>query len=362
MPRRPKKKKKVHIGRIVFVLVLLVLAAAAGYGWYSIQPAGTGKSEEFTVNEGESLPSILGRLQSDGMIRNADLSRLYLQVKGVPGWYAGTYPVSSDMSAEEIMQVLADPARAISQDVKITIPEGWWAKEVAQELSEHFPYRKQEFLDAWNDMDYIRTLTKDYPFLSVKSLNNSALKVKLEGYLFPETYFIDPEADIDEITRTFLDQFASVYNELKPQFEASDYSVEQVLTLASIVQFESGTEADMKDIAGVFDNRLAQNMRLESSVTVCYALYDQFDDPKACETRTDIDSPYNTYLAEGLPPGPILNPGKAAIEAVLAPADNDYLFFVADIYNKKSDPGKVYYAKTYEEHQKLMEELGLVIE
>lgn len=362
MSRRPGKKKRVHIGRIILLLFVAAAAAAAGWGWYSLQPAGTGKTEDFTVNEGESLTSILTRLQDDGMIRNADFSRLWLQIKGVPGWYAGTYPVSSDMPAEEIMTVLSDPSNAVTTDVRVTIPEGWWAKEIAQALSEKFPYTKEEFLQAWNDMDYIRTLAKDYPFLNVESLEADDLKVKLEGYLFPETYMIDQEADVNEITRTFLDQFEKVYDSLKSQFDKSDMNVEEVVTLASIVQFESGSPADMKEIAGVFENRLTQDMPLESSVTVCYALYDKFDDPKACETNVDIDSPYNTYLVKGLPPGPILNPGREALEAVLDPADNDYLFFVADIYNKKSDPGKVYYAKTYEEHLKLMEELGLVIE
>ena len=188
-------------------------------------------------------------------------------------------------------------------------------------------------------------------------LNNSNYKVKLEGYLFPDTYYLGKEDSIDEITRIMLDRFEVMYKENKELFSKSQYSVQQVISLASVVQFEASSKEDMEMIAGIFHNRLEQNMKLQSSVTVCYALYDDFKDPKDCETNPEIDSPYNTYLHEGLPIGPILNPGDDAIKAVLAPKKTDYLFFAADIYNKLD--GKVHYSKTYKEHQQICEELGL---
>ena len=356
-------RRRFRWGRFLFIIIVLVLAGFGGYVWYGMSPIGGNRQTDFTVNEGESLSSILERMQADGLIRSASIAKVQASMDGVSDWYAGTYALNTDMSAAQMLEVMADASNAVNTtDVKITIPEGWWAKEVAAELAENFPYTEKEILNKWNDAAYIKELAQDYNFLNVKALSNKNLKVKLEGYLFPETYMIDKDADIDQITRTFLDQFQVVYDELKPQFEKSGMTVEQVVTLASIIQFESGDEAEMKNISGVFHNRLAQSMRLESSVTVCYALYDKFDDPKACETSYDIDSPYNTYINEGLPPGPILNPGKAAIEAALEPADHDYLFFVADIHNVKSNPGKVYYAKTYEEHEQLMKDLDLVIE
>ena len=142
-------------------------------------------------------------------------------------------------------------------------------------------------------------------------------------------------------------------------------SLHELITLASIVQYEAATSEDMQRIAGVFYNRLKADMPLQSTVTVCYALYDDLDRSdtdswKACEASTDIDSPYNTYLHSGLPVGPILNPGEEAIEAVLHPENNDYLFFIADINGVKGEAGKVYYSRTYEEHQKLQEELNLI--
>ena len=139
-----------------------------------------------------------------------------------------------------------------------------------------------------------------------------------------------------------------VYNEFADQFAQSQLSVHQLFTLASIVQYEAAKPSDMQLVAGVFYNRLAAGMKLQSSVTVCYAIdMEKDDDWMACEVNPDFDSPYNTYRVEGLPPGPILNPGRDAIQAVLQPQASDYLYFMADV---KGD-GTVYYAKTYAEHQ-----------
>ena len=125
-------------------------------------------------------------------------------------------------------------------------------------------------------------------------------------------------------------------------------SIHDVITLASVVQFEAGKEEDMRMISQVFLNRMDIGMRLESSVTVCYALY-EYDSWKDCENYDNqtLDSRYNTYLYSGLPIGPITNPSKLAILSTIQPKDNDYLFFLADVYGD----GTVYYAKTYAEHQ-----------
>ena len=214
-------------------------------------------------------------------------------------------------------------------------------------------------------MEYIRTLAQDYAFLDADTLDNKDYRVRLEGYLFPETYAFDEDADADAVTRTFLDHFQEIYEKYAHDFEDSDMSIHELITLASIVQYEASTAEDMKTIAGVFYNRLQEGMPLQSTVTVCYALYDDLDRSdseswKACEASTDIDSPYNTYLNEGLPIGPIVNPGEQAIEAVLHPDENDYLYFIADINGVRGEQGKVYYSTTYEEHRQLQEELGLV--
>ena len=156
-----------------------------------------------------------------------------------------------------------------------------------------------------------------------------------------------------------------IYAKYEEDINASDYSLHELITLASIVQYEAATSEDMQLIAGVFYNRLNSDMPLQSTVTVCYALYDDLDRNdedswRTCEASTDIDSPYNTYLHSGLPVGPIVNPGEAAIDAVLHPQESDYYYFIADINGVRGEAGKVYYSETYEQHQQLQEELQLV--
>ena len=350
-----KNKKK------IWLILALVLLLAIGGTIFKVQsdlsPVGKGKRETFVIEEGESFDTVLKRLEDDDLIKSAFVTKYYSKFFGSGIYYAGYFDLKDTMSTPEILEFIADQTNAKKETITLTFPEGKWAKEIAEILAQNFDFTEKEIIAKWNDIDYINELAKDYEFLDVKVLNNKNYNVKLEGYLFPETYQFDADADLDTITRTFLDHFNTVYQEYKDEIEESDFTLHEIVTFASIVQFESGHPEEMKTVAGVFYNRLDKGMKMGSSVTVCYALYDEFESPEDCETNYDIDSPYNTYLHTGLPIGPILNPGKDAIEAVLEPEDNDYLYFVADIYNKKD--GKMHFSKTYEEHEKWIEELGL---
>lgn len=357
------KEKKSHKVRntfiVLFVLLLIAAGGVCGYGYVNLQPVGTGANKvEFKIEEGQSFDSVLEELESKQIIKSASITKLYGKLTGHQGYYAGRFDLNDGMSSQDVLAFIGNQENAKAEQVSLTVPEGTWAKEIAAKLSEMFPYTAEEILAQWNDIDYIRVLSNDYAFLNPGVLTNENYKVKLEGYLFPETYYLNVNATIDEITRTLLDGFNNIYTKYKAQFDASKLSVHEIVTLASVVQFESGTSDDMAKIAGVFYNRLAQNMRLESSVTVCYALYDDFKSAQDCEVKTGIESAYNTYLNDGLPVGPILNPGEEAIKATLEPEKHDYLFFVADIHGD----GKVHYTKNFEDHQKKMKELDLVID
>ena len=329
-------RRKVNSVRVVLLVVVFILIIA-GLGSIFVVKTGlssTGNGDKevvFTIENNESFDSVLENLKKENLISNASVAKLYGKATHNTNFVALVFK----------------------------IPEGKWAKEIAAEISNLYDgkYSSEEILNQWNDISYIQTLAKDYSFLNVDDLNNSNYKVKLEGYLFPDTYFLEKDDSLDDITRVLLDRFDVMYKENKKAFDKSDLSIHQIISLASVVQFEASEPGDMAKIAGVFYNRLDQGMKLQSSVTVCYALYDDFNDPKDCETNPEVDSPYNTYLHEGLPIGPILNPGDEAIKAVLNPKKTDYLFFAADIYNKVD--GKVHYTKTYEEHLEECEKLGL---
>lgn len=356
-----KRKRRTGLWIALLLIAILITAAGGGYMWYQhgLKPVSE-QSEAVTieVGEGQSKDSLIRELKEKGLIREELPAKIYASLDKKFTLYAGAFILSPSMSVPEIFDYLSKPENIESSHVAVTVPEGAWAKQIAQIISEKIPgHTAQEYIDLWNSMDYINTLSQTYPFIKPDQLSNDQFFVRLEGYLFPNTYYMDLDMNPDEITRMMLDQFSAVYEKYKAQFDASPYSIEQLVTLASIVQFEGGTEQNMKDIARVFYNRLDQNMMLQSSVTVCYALYDNFSSAQDCETNTDIDSPYNTYQHEGLPIGPILNPGEAAIQAVLEPADNDYLYFVADIHGD----GAVHFARTYEEHQANIERFNLTI-
>lgn len=358
-------RRKVNSVRVVLLVVVCILIIAGLAGVFVVKKdlSSTGNGDKnivFTIESGDTLDQVVENLENENLISNATVTKLYAKASHNTNFVAGTFELNDGMSVKEILSYIQDSTKLKKDALVLKVPEGKWAKEIAAEISNLYDgkFSPEEILNQWNDISYIQKLAKDYSFIHVDDLNNSNYKVKLEGYLFPDTYYLGKEDSIDEITRIMLDRFEVMYKENKEAFDKSALSIHQIVSLASVVQFEASEPDDMAKIAGVFYNRLQQNMKLQSSVTVCYALYDDFKDPKDCETNPEIDSPYNTYLHEGLPIGPILNPGEEAIQAVLNPDRKDgYLFFAADIYHKKN--GEIVYSKTYEEHQQICEELGL---
>lgn len=363
MPTRQTRRKVNPVRMIVLVILMFAIIAGIGSAIYitrGLKATGNGdKKIVLTIEEGETFSELLNDMQEKGLIRSSSVAKMYSKIKHETNYVAGTFELNNGMSLSEILSYVSNASNVKQNYLTLTVPEGKWAKEIAESISTLYDgkYTKAEILKKWNDIDYIKKLASDYNFLNVSDLNNSNYKVKLEGYLFPDTYYLEKDCSIDDITRIMLDRFQQMYDENKKAFKNSEYSIHEIVSLASVVQFEASSSNDMKTIAGVFQNRLDQGMMLQSSVTVCYALYDDFSDPQDCETNSTIDSPYNTYLHTGIPIGPILNPGEDAIEAVLNPDKNDYLYFAADIYKKKD--GGVYYSKTYEEHLAICEELGL---
>lgn len=349
------KNKKVLIPVIIAVVVLVL--GVGGFTYYSSSLGAVSSSKDpvvFEVKTGETSETILANLKANNLIKNTTMAKLYMKMNGLSDMKAGNFSIDRSMSTKEILEILNDTTKAKDEQVQITFKEGMWAKDVASEVESKLGVSKDELLTLWNDDTYLSELMKSYPFLT-KDILNSQYRVKLEGYLFPETYTFKKDATAKEVTITFLDHFGTIYDKYKNEISKSGYSVQEIVTLSSVVQYEAAKKSDMDMIAGVFYNRLKQNMPLQSSVTVCYALYDNLTSSDDCEIQTDINSPYNTYQVSGLPIGPILNPGEEAIHAVLNPKDSEYLYFVADIYGD----GTVYYAKTLNEQEANIDKYGL---
>lgn len=347
--------KKAVIACIIAAVVLIV--ALGGFLFYnqSLQPVSTkSESVSFEVESGEAMTSIISRLKDEDLIKSELVTKMYSKLNGLQDVKAGNFVLDKSWSTSEILEVLNDAKKAKGDEVSITFREGIWAKDIAVEIENKLGIKAKDLIALWNDTEYIKELMKTYPFLQEDVLNDQT-RVKLEGYLFPETYTFAKDADAKEITKIFLDHFQSVYTKYESDIKNSGMSIHDVITLASIVQYEASKPEDMKMIAGVFFNRLNSDMTLGSSVTICYAMYDKLNDPADCEVNTNIDSPYNTYLHKGLPIGPIENPGEEAIDAVLHPTKSDYLYFVADIYGD----GTVYYSKTLEEQEANIDKYNL---
>lgn len=330
------------------ILILLIVLAVGALIFTNSQLAPVSKQSEevnFVIDESDNLTSITSKLETEEIIKSKNFAKIYGKLSKTSQFVKGRFTLDKSWDTKEILKHLTDVNNASGEiEVVVTLIPGSWAKDMAKELGSKLDLSSDDLLNLWNNEEYVKSQIQKYEFLSDDILNPE-LRVMLEGYLAPNTYNFYINASAEDVTSVLLNETNRIYNKYKAEFDASKYSVHEIFTLASITQYESGNYADDQIIAGVWNNRLNQNMMLQSSVTVCYSLYD-FEDWKDCETKTNIDSPFNTYKNFGIPIGPILNAGEDSIKATLYPKDNDYLYFVADVYGDNT----VYYAKTYEEH------------
>lgn len=336
--------------KLIILIAALATAILVGFfgmnAMYSSQLSAVNQSGSdiiFRVEEGSALQSVLESLKQENLIKSDFFAKWYAKGNTVDV-KAGDYVISDSMSTQEILAYISDASNALTNEILVTIPEGTWAKTIAKKMETYTNVTADELLSLWNDDLFLNEMIQTYEFLD-ESILNSEYPVKLEGYLYPDTYYFYRETTARDITLRFLDQFNAHYQQYATDIHNSKYSMHDLIKLASVIQFESGTVEDMEMISGVFDNRMNQGMMLQASATVCYGMY-EYDTIWDCENNPEFESPYNTYLYTGLPIGAICNPGMDAILAALYPATTDYLYFVSDVFNG----GTVHYAVTYDEH------------
>ena len=346
------RKRKVFSKILIGAIVLTVVSFFAGISAFrALNAQGTsGETVYVVVESGDTLSDVTSTLVSHRLIGSKLVVELYARFQKITDFKAGIYKVDRGWDAKTLLTYLTDASNTQKNDIPLTIIPGDWAKDVAETIAEVTDFTPEEVLALWNDDAFLAELDAQFTVITPELLAIQNARVKLEGYLLPETIFINPAWDLKQITQRILEQTEKVYTDHQALFDASDLSVHQLFTLASIVQFEASKESDMKMVAQVFYNRIAIDMRLQSSVTVCYALY-TYTSWEDCESNHGLLHPYNTYQIDGLPPGPIDNPSKTALLATLQPTPNPYFFFIADVYGD----GTVYYAKTYAEHLKNVE-------
>ena len=220
-----KKKGKIVLIFVLILLIALVLSSLF-YIFKNTSACGDGKKQEvLVIEEGESFDQVLQNLEELNLIHSKEFASLYVKFKSNIQYYAGNYTLNDGMKLNEILNFLNDSSNATKESVTITIPEGKWAKEIAEILSQQLDYSKEEIIAYWNDETNLKEWCNTYEFLNFDDINQSVYKIKLEGYLFPETYSIEKDATLDAITRTLLNQFDVMYQEYKDDFKNSDYSI-----------------------------------------------------------------------------------------------------------------------------------------
>lgn len=326
------------------LLVTALLAAAfLGLVAYSVnKPVGGTESVLFVVNRGDGAQTIAESLKDAELIKSERYFLFTAWSRGTRGDFkAGTFELSPSMSTREIERALTK-GKAISDEIAVTILEGWTIRDIAAHLEAEGIASEKEFYDEVGRSAAFASGLPDwetsYTVLSDKPAQNT-----LEGYLFPDTYRIFPSAGAKGLVRRMLDNFdAKLTSELKEEIAASGHSIFDIIIMASVIEREVFGEADRAVVSGIFWNRIELGMGLQADSTVNYITGGK--KPAVTLAETKIDSPWNTYRYRGLPAGPIGNPGLSAIRAAISPAETDFLYFLTD------KQGNVHYGRTLDEH------------
>lgn len=316
--------------KLIIVAVLIIIVTFGSMLWWKngVAPVDSNnkKSTIFVVAKGDGVREISNRLKTQGLIRSSVAFFLLVKQLGIDKKIeAGDFRLSPSMSASEIAENLTHG----TLDIWITVPEGKRAAEIAEIFKEKIP-------------------TYDPSWPNILASN--------EGYLFPDTYLIPKDADIEMIVNQMRGNFDQKYTEI--DVSNSELNKEQIVILASLIEREAITDAEKPIIAGVLINRLNAGMALQVDATIQYAkgqnrVNKKWWEEVAIEEYESVTSDYNTYLFSGLPPAPISNPGLVALRAAANPSDTDYLYYLHD------KDRKIRYAKTLAEHNENIDKFGL---
>lgn len=332
-------KTKKHLSIIILALVIIV---AGSYLYYnsSLKPIDVSSKDEVVLNieEGTSGNRIGSMLKEHGLIKNEKIFKLYLKLNKVNDLKSGEYRFNRSMDTAELVSKLRDGGKNTNIS-SFTIPEGYELKQIAKKLDDENLVDEEIFLEKVSDK---KNYEDKFEFL--KRLDDGQ---SLEGYLFPSTYEVAKGANEDEVIETMLREFVEVYKDNIEKYETNtDLEFNEIVTLASIIERESKRDDEREMISAVFQNRLKEDMRLQSCATVQYILGERKEVLSNADTK--IESEFNTYLYSGLPPTPISSVGKESLLAAVKPADVDYLYF----RTKDDGTGGHTFSRTYEEHLK----------
>lgn len=323
----------------IIVVFSLICLGSVIYGLTQSTTSLTGENFVIVVKPGMGAHDIGDLLYEQGAIKSIFLFQMVSRVQGMESsLQAGEYVFSRNMTVQQIVAMLARGETSYQQ---ITIPEGYTVEQIANLLQEK----------KLGNASFFKTAAQSFVPYAYMVNNNSNVIYKAEGYMFPNTYRITKGTTEEQILGMMTLQFDKQFTEsMRAKASEMGLSIKDVIILASLVEKEAQLPGDRPLIAGVFLNRLKKDMPMQSCATIQYIL--GYPKPELTVQDTEISSPYNTYQHMGLPPGPIANPGIAAINAVLYPQSTDFVYFVAD------KQGAHHFSKTYEEHLIAIEQVS----
>lgn len=323
---------KLRIILTVFIIILLLAGAGLlGIYHYVNNVPSVCETTVIDILKGEGLRKISSKLEESGLIVDDHLFILFVASKG---WQnslrAGEYEFKEGSTLSEVAEKIAKGDVLIH---RVTVPEGLTVREIADLLDVRGVLDGKEFLSV---TDYNKELLGLLPGRPLTGL---------EGYLFPDTYTYTKGVTPEEFILMMINRFNTVYGSLRDMRDGVNLTDNEIITLASIIEEETGAASERPIISAVFHNRLKIGMRLESDPTVIYGMGEDFDGNL---TKRDLltETRYNTYINNGLPPGPIASPGKESIIAALNPADVNYIYFVS-----RGD-GTHQFSTNYRDHQR----------
>lgn len=365
--RKKQDRTAKRIVAVVMSLVVVFFLATCTFGFFwvksSLEPINTEatKTIQVEIPEGSSTKEIANILFENDLIKNATVFNYYSKIKSYNNYQSGFYNLSQSMSVDDLAKALQESGTPTAQEEpagKVLIVEGYTLTQIANSVTlnaktddktDKTPFTSEEFLATVTNQEFIDRMVATYPnlFASLPAADSGVI-YRLEGYLFPAVYDYYDDTTIEDLVEQMI---STTDARLQPYYEAianKNLTVNEVLTLASLVEKEGSTDEDRRNIASVFFNRLNAEMPLQSNIAILYAQGKLGEETTLAEDRnidTSIESPYNIYWRAGLMPGPVNSPSLSAIEAVLNENATDYYYFVADVTT-----GTVYFANTIEEH------------
>lgn len=365
--RKKQDRTAKRIVAVVMSLVVVFFLATCTFGFFwvksSLEPINTEatKTIQVEIPEGSSTKEIANILFENDLIKNATVFNYYSKIKSYNNYQSGFYNLSQSMSVDDLAKALQESGTPTAQEDpagKVLIVEGYTLTQIANSVTlnaktddktDKTPFTSEEFLATVTNQEFIDRMVATYPnlFASLPAADSGVI-YRLEGYLFPAVYDYYDDTTIEDLVEQMI---STTDARLQPYYEAianKNLTVNEVLTLASLVEKEGSTDEDRRNIASVFFNRLNAEMPLQSNIAILYAQGKLGEETTLAEDTnidTSIESPYNIYWRAGLMPGPVDSPSLSAIEAVLNKNATDYYYFVADVTT-----GTVYFSNTIEEH------------